>query len=99
MIMAISTCKAFSDALLYIHILFLIFNSSCCDILECKANNVQFYFDFLPSSLTENFLIITSYAIASEITVGNFDAQLKSDETVQLLNKPYVNEVTLRGKK
>ena len=25
--------------------------------------------------------------------------QLKSDETAQLLNKPYVNEVTLRGQK
>ena len=25
--------------------------------------------------------------------------QLKSDETAQLLNQPYVNEVTLRGQK
>ena len=99
MIMAISTCKAFSEALLYIHISFLIFNSSCSDILECKANNVQFYLDFLPSSLTENFLIITSYGNVSEITIGNFDIQLKSDEMAQLLYKPYVNEVTLRREK
>ena len=28
-----------------------------------------------------------------------YHIQLKSDETAQLLNKPYVNEVTLRGQK
>ena len=27
------------------------------------------------------------------------DIQIKSDETARLLNKPYVNEVTLRGQK
>ena len=28
-----------------------------------------------------------------------YDIQLKSDETAQLLNKPYVNGVTLKGQK
>ena len=31
--------------------------------------------------------------------VSKKDIQLQSDETTQLLNKPYVNEVTLRGQK
>ena len=46
-------------------------------------------FSFLPK-------LIMNFFIACKCS---FELQLKSDETAHLLNKPYVNEVTLRGQK
>ena len=46
----------------------------------------------------DNFLTLQKTTYVPPKTISIVVIRLKSDETEQLLNKPYVNEVTLTGK-